>query len=414
MSITNTEVALISDHTNEHKENIPSIKLRYIIPQTNPNTSNVIVNPLTQPLSFQQALKKRDKSFIEEYKRMEFSYSTTVEYKTKRLFKQHMLFLNNQKLYILDLPKKHKSPPLLSFKESITFQNFRGFNLRYPVLTLNFDLVTAKLTVDKANYTMTILILGSPRKFEIRIKNNIDVFNTYAYLINSAIVRSEGNKMNLFGVSLRSSNFYKYNYISVDEFEHKAKTGDLLIFKGLECPSPLQRFFTGDEYDHVALLKYNKSTLNIYESSIDTKCCMLEWQRFKRMLYNLVYDKIVYRRLIIEGSSETEVKKLQREIEIKTQEYVDETNKKGYLLSVCPVICWKGPREFEKNNQWKHSKGFSCSGLLTGAYYKMGVMEITQDTRAILPGHYSQSDNTTLVFKKGFSLGPEEILEFST
>ena len=127
----------------------------------------------------------------------------------------------------------------------------------------------------------------------------------------------------------------------------------------------------------------------------------------------MIYDKIVYRRLLYDSTDKDKLRQIQNDLEKKSNEYIEETKKKDYALSVGAVICWGKPREFEQKNEWKKSKGFSCSSLLTGAYYKMGVLEITHDTRSILPSHYSQRDHTTLTMSPGFSFGPEEIIEFS-
>ncbi len=51
------------------------------------------------------------------------------------------------------------------------------------------------------------------------------------------------------------------------EFKAKAKTGDLLIFRGFECPARCQRFFTGADYDHIALLYRKHDELFVYEST---------------------------------------------------------------------------------------------------------------------------------------------------
>lgn len=377
------------------------------------NEKNKIIDTIIKPLSFQEILRNRDKVFREEYNRIDYSYSTTVDYKDKCVFKPYKLFLSNHKMYILNLPKPNNKKKSKSLRNSLNFQYFNGHNLRYPKLSLNFDLLTAQLLINSKDFIMTILILGCKRVFEIRINNNKEIFEKYAYLINQAIITSQGYMSNLFGVCYRTEKFYKFNYISNIEFIRKAKTGDLLIFRGIDCPSPLQRFFTGDEYDHVALVKNNGGYLSIYEATTLQKCNLLSWQSFVFSLFNLVYDKIVYRRLLYDTSDQKKAKEIQSNIEKKASEFIEETKKKDYAFSVCSVICWGEPRDFEKKNEWKKCKGFSCSSLLTGAYYKMGVLEITKDTRSVLPGHFAQKDNKTLTFAPGFSLGPEEIIEFS-
>jgi hypothetical protein len=360
----------------------------------------------------------RNKTFLKEFQQFTFSCSTTVEFKIKHktAFKQYKLLLFNRKLYILNFPQSKsialKNTPLPLW-DVINLHNSNGFNLRYPILSLNFDLITAKLLISNENkLIMTILVLGCDKQFDIRIQTK-SVFDKYVKLIQTAIVTSDGYQRNLIELCLRNEKFYKYNYISNKEFISKARTGDVILFRGLEHPAPLQRFFTGDEYDHVAMVKRRDGSLFIYEATLLGKCSLLSWTMFLFRMFNLLYDKIVYRPLIYETSNKEEEKEMRKHLEEKAKDYVQITHKKDYLLSVCSVICWGGAKEKEKNKQWKELKGYSCSGLLTGAYYHMGVTEITQDTRSILPGHFAQNDNTTLSFTKGFSLGPEEILEFS-
>ena len=52
-----------------------------------------------------------------------------------------------------------------------------------------------------------------------------------------------------------------------NDFRSKAKTGDLLIFRGFECPARCQRCFTGAHYDHIALLYKKHDVLFVYEST---------------------------------------------------------------------------------------------------------------------------------------------------
>lgn len=52
-----------------------------------------------------------------------------------------------------------------------------------------------------------------------------------------------------------------------EQFCERAKTGDLLIFRGFEFGARCQRLFTGSQYDHVALLVKRNNILNVYEST---------------------------------------------------------------------------------------------------------------------------------------------------
>ncbi len=51
------------------------------------------------------------------------------------------------------------------------------------------------------------------------------------------------------------------------QFTDRVKTGDLLIFRGFECPAKCQRCFTGSHYDHLALLVRRNDQVFVYEST---------------------------------------------------------------------------------------------------------------------------------------------------
>ena len=98
--------------------------------------------------------------------------------------------------------------------------------------------------------------------------------------------------MNLFGISLRKDFSYNY-FIKASEFEYKAKTGDLLLFKGFDCPSNLQRCYTRNEYDHIALLCRKHGILFVYEATSKDGCKQRQWIQFMAYFWNLLYEKMV-------------------------------------------------------------------------------------------------------------------------
>ena len=55
--------------------------------------------------------------------------------------------------------------------------------------------------------------------------------------------------------------------MSGDQFLRKAKSGDLLLFRGFELPAKCQRYYTASHYDHVALLVKRFNELEIYETT---------------------------------------------------------------------------------------------------------------------------------------------------
>lgn len=350
-------------------------------------------------------LKEHELKFLSEYEEFGLIYTTTVEYKVGHYFEKSRLVVHKRKLFIVRYFNQINNE---DYQESC-----RHYPLfYYPKLSLNFDLLSAFMYLEKQKLIIKILILGTDKNFEIRFPNE-EIFNTYSNIIAKSIAYSDGFGKNIFGVALRFKDFDKLNFIAQEEFLSKANTGDVLIFRGIDCPAPCQRFFTGDEYDHVAMVKRTETNLFIYEATTLSKCSELSWRTFLYQLFNLVYSKITYRRLIINTDNKEKEKQMRKELNDIATEYIAQTKGKEYDLSVGPIICSKKPRKTELKNEWKKVPGFNCSSLLTGCYYKMGVLKVKTDSRSILPSHFSQADPTTLEFNPGFSLGPEEILEFS-
>ena len=195
-----------------------------------------------------------------------------------------------------------------------------------------------------------------------------------------------------------------------NEFVDKAKTGDLLIFRGFECPAKCQRFFTGSQYDHVALLFKRNGILFVYESTSKDGCMVRRWRDFTDFMWNLLYDKMVYRELII-NMEEKQKLKYEEELIENCDLFIKETEKKKYTLSCCGGICCSKKKEFEKNNEWSKSDGFFCSQLVAAAYIKCNILKYYKGTGNFLPGNFAQDQRLEL--HDNFSLGPEIIVEFS-
>ena len=199
--------------------------------------------------------------------------------------------------------------------------------------------------------------------------------------------------------------------MSESDFRFKAKTGDLLIFRGYECPAKCQRCFTGAHYDHVALLFKQNDVLFVYESTAKDGCMRRTWRQFIYNLWNLIYDKMVYRELRINMESKQKTK-YEEELQKKCDEFINETQNKKYTLNCC-AICYAKKREYERKNEWKQSEGFFCSQLVAAAYLKCDIIRYSHGTAQYLPGNFSHDKTSQLELQDNFSLGPEIILEFS-
>ena len=243
-------------------------------------------------------------------------------------------------------------------------------------------------------------------KFKHNKGNDESEFNKYIYLIRDMINNSEGFKKNKLGLSLRNNIFYKNIYITPLDFESTAKTGDILLFKSLDTFADLQRLYTCDNYDHVAIILKENNKIKIFESTSMGKCSPLSWIHFKMLFFNLVYDKIAYRELIIENKNEEKI------IEEKCKNFFKEIEGKKYYLSISKFLCCQKPDKYEYEKKFEESKGFCCSALVAALYIKIGIAKLIKSVHSIKPGDFEQRRNK-IYFEKGYFLGAEKILEFS-
>ena len=287
------------------------------------------------------------------------------------------------------------------------------FNLSSPLLSLNFNLLSCILLINK-NININefqIMILGNRNKFSFII-NDKEIFNKYIYLIQNMIKNTEGSHENKLGLSLRNNNFYKEIYITVSDFERQAKTGDLLLFKTIDTCANCQRFFTCDNYDHVGIILNKNKKIYIFESTSLGKCTPLSWNSFVQLLFNLVYYKIAYRKLNYENKNDENRKKNMQKLEENCKSFIEEIKGKDYYLSIPRFLCCKTPDNYEYENDWNKAKGLCCSALAAAIYIKVGVIKLEKSVHSTRPGDF-EHDRNRITFEEGYSLGPEKIIEFS-
>ena len=382
-------------------------------------------------------LNSKEKTFENEYiSKFSYIYTTTVYFKkdnyskNKNNYIESILLLKKNKLYILKknshIPKKFINP-----EESLLY-DLRNFDILYlenyanletdydlscPLLCINFNLLSCILLnnkIDKDEFE--IMILGNPPyKCSIKIFNK-EIKQKFLYLIGNLIHNTQGYKSNILGLSLRTNNYYKDTYINNSEFESMAKTGDILLFRTIDCASDCQRFFTRDTYDHIGILvrNYNEmyNDLCLYEATSVGKCKLLKWDNFKKYLFNLVYKRVTYRKLNIGYKDKNEIKKIQKNIQEITNEFITETWEKDYVLSIPKILFCKKKSEYEIKGDWGNAEGFCCSALTAAFFIKIGAIKIEKTVHSIVPGDFEQ-DRNCCKFINGFSLGPEKIIEFS-
>ena len=333
-------------------------------------------------------------------------------------YKKSILILKENYLYVFELcafNKQENNTEFLVFKDILNnltkkysiIKLLLNSDSSFPLLCLNFNLLTCILLINKNKNIkeFQIKILGTNKTFSF-IFNEEKEFNKYIYLIRDMINNSEGFKKNKLGLSLRNNKFYKNIYITPLDFESTAKTGDILLFKSLDTFADLQRLYTCDNYDHVAIILKENNKIKIFESTSMGKCSPLSWIYFKMLFFNLVYDKIAYRELIIENKNEEKI------IEEKCKNFFKEIEGKKYYLSISKFLCCQKPDKYEYEKKFEESKGFCCSALVAALYIKIGIAKLIKSVHSIKPGDFEQRRNK-IYFEKGYFLGAEKILEFS-
>ena len=353
-------------------------------------------------------------------------YHTSIIYENK----ESNLLIKAEYLYILEIKANSKNDnPDLSLinqlekeeKENDKINSLKkAYDISHPLICINFNLLSCKLLLNKKdvnknngdNYEIQIMILGTNRKIIFYIKN-YEIYKKFSYIIGQKIYNSEGYKMNKMGLCLRNNFFYKDIYITVSEFESIAKTGDMLLFITMDCLSDLQKCFTRDQYDHIALIIINEGELEILEATVNEKCNLLKWRRFKYFLFNLMFKKIALRRLNIEEKDPKKVAEIRQNIEERSKDFIKKILKKEYEMSLLKMAFSAKPQEYEINGEWEKGTGYCCSALNAAFYIYNGIMKLEKSVHSIRPGDFEQ-DKNRLTLMPGFSFGPEKIIEFST
>ena len=387
-------------------------------------------------LSFSKIFKKRDKSFelelyeyfdiyqtIALYKEGEYSHNISNYKECRLLIKEGYFYIlkyfNERTMNILSNNLINPENSFLLRLESDKTINEEDkkyikydYELSRPLLCLNLDLLTCKLLINKLHINeFTILILGTNKKYSFIIEEK-EIKEKFCYLLGNLIYNSEGYKYNKINLVLQHKYFYSKTYITPEDFEYIAKTGDLLLFKTRHILADIQRTFTCDNYDHIAFVHNNFGFITLFDASKKGSCKGHYWGLFKSSQNSLNFKRVCYRRLNIEEKNIAKKMKIQEKIENDTEQFMKEMNNKKYYLSFCTILCKGRPKNYEITGEWEKAEGYSCSSLVAALYVKLGIIKLNNTVHSIKPGDFEQNKN--LYFLPGFSLGPEKIIDFSS
>ena len=395
------------------------------------------LNQLKTP-KIKDILSKRKHTFIKEYLKMNsISISTTCSVKTDSVYKTGQLILKNSKL-IINQYESNKTE-----QKRINNSINQHVDILFPIFFIDFNMVTCELVVHKTKQKFRLIILGKNLKkkdydnnddfiYKYRVVKfamlyqSKEVFNLICENINKSIILSYGSKYNIFSISIRN-NFCKEYFINYKKFALEANSGDIILFKGYSNDSKFQRFLTGADYDHVGIMVKNKYGLNLYESTGKDGAKLRPWEDFITYYWYLLYDVMSFRKLKIDDETKklyileqnngekiediNDNKKLNEKFYFyfnkKIDEFISKSEHKKYYFSKIGYFCHS---KMKKKSLIRES--YSCSELIGALYYYVGIITDELEASNYLPGHFSR--NGEVAFKKGFQLGEEYIIDFSS
>ena len=344
---------------------------------------------------------------ISSYKKCRFVIKDQYLYLLNIYDKNYNLaHINPDDSFLIRIEKKEKTN-----NEDKEFLKF-DYEMSNPILCLNFDLLTCNLILNKINEReFTLLILGTSKKYSFIIEDK-NIKDKFCYILGSLIYYSYGALSNKVNLVLSNKNFYSKTFITPLDFEYNVKTGDILLFKTKHILSNLQRCFTMDNYDHIALIQSNFGLISLFDASKVGSCKFHLWDTFKNYSNHVAFKRVTYRKLNIEERDYEKKAKIQEKIEKVVDEFIKEIKEKKYYLSIFDLLFKGKPKDYELKGEWSKSKGFSCSSLVAALYSKLGVIKLKNTIHSIYPGDFEQNKNKNFEFLPGFSLGPEKIIHF--
>lgn len=130
---------------------------------------------------------------------------------------------------------------------------------------INFNLVT----VDIETFGRLIVLkpLCSRRRF-VLAADTLEEADDWVCVLRQHISRSDGHLMHI-PVPSSEKLWWRFDCISVQQFNSIATTGDVLLFHNKQKLCALTRVFTQSDYDHIALvLRFSSSRIMLLEATV--------------------------------------------------------------------------------------------------------------------------------------------------
>ncbi|CAD8075791.1 unnamed protein product [Paramecium primaurelia] len=241
-------------------------------------------------------------------------------------------------------------------------------------VVLNFHLFNFKYFSNKQNNIVT--------EFGLKCEDNENVFqfkgefaNDWFNVIKNCIdTYRQHPKLQYY---IRPfEDYYKKRLIHNQQFLEMAQTGDILLFQGKHISCKAQRMVTRSQYDHVAMiLKYTNGYIYVLEATGTFGVGIFEWKHMIGKQWYELYNKVVYRQLEMQRTTDF----LQ-----KMEQFTRDNIGKAYSLTVKKLITDKSVMiaSSEKNT-------YFCSQLIAQAYKKTGILQTELSATQFWPGSFS-------------------------
>jgi hypothetical protein len=223
-------------------------------------------------------------------------------------------------------------------------------------------------------------------------------------------------------VSLR--NFWRYPFVEEEDFVHRAESGDLLLFRGLDVRARLQRRLTGALYDHVGLLLRlgpREDQVYLLEAMGVDGVTWMPWVHFKERQYHKAYAWVAFRKVYFARTNERMA---------NLEMFVSAVLGRPYGLTVGKLLRGRAlstafddeGAELPRDQQpWAdgeegpievEGRSFFCSELCAICLKHCGVLAGAASSATYWPGSFSQHSHEQLPLHAHAHLGSDEVIVF--
>ncbi|KRX00740.1 hypothetical protein PPERSA_03000 [Pseudocohnilembus persalinus] len=289
--------------------------------------------------------------------------------------------------------------------ENKIFTYYKNEKSKKQLGSLNFNQVSCDIlfyTGEKENDKfLKIDVKNSTKFFIFKSYPNDQPIEKWYFTLLEHVNQSSGNYNNLTNL-LGTKRFWREKRISNFDFINNTQTGDLLLFRGKGFIPKTQRFFTGAEYDHVALIlkKYGTNDIVLLESTGNNGVGMISWKGFTKYRFQRLYDKLVVRHL--------DYKRTDKFLDMLNN-FIQFSVKKKYKFGLSHLVAKKAKKNEESLDNSKRT--FFCSELIASAYKLLGLLPENISSSYYWPGSFSSCKELPL--QNGAKLSEEYLIDFS-